>query len=377
MKLCAVAVLAVFLGASASLLGTCGPFTDVAADAFCPFVLEIFMLGITSGTTATTYDPTSNVTRLQMSAFLSRTVDRTLQRGSRRAALNRFWTTSAGGITPTNFPGPVLPAMAQSDGTDVWVTDNEGGRVFRVRGSDGKLLDTWTGASSAYGILAVDGSVYVGGEMNPGRLYYIDPTAPGGIVSLLSTSLGDRPLQLAYDGTRIWSANLGGSVSLETPGTGHVDNINPGFNSLYGILFDGSNMWVTDSSSPGKLSKLDSNGAILQSVTVGSQPRYPVFDGSNIWVPNYFDNTVSVVRASNGAVLATLTGNGLDGPAAAAFDGQRTLVTNFVGNSVSLWKAADLTSLGSTLAGSEPNGACSDGLDFWIVLYGGGAVARF
>src|SRR5262249_20570220 len=66
---------AVFAGASRGLLGVCGPFTDVAADAFCPFVLEIFYLGITTGTTATTYDPTGNVTRLQMAAFLSRTVD--------------------------------------------------------------------------------------------------------------------------------------------------------------------------------------------------------------------------------------------------------------------------------------------------------------
>src|SRR5215470_11758385 len=90
--LCSSLVLAVATGAG-SLLGLCGPFTDVAADVFCPFVLEIFYLGITTGTTATTYDPASNVTRLQMAAFLSRTVDRTLQRGSRRAALNQFWTT--------------------------------------------------------------------------------------------------------------------------------------------------------------------------------------------------------------------------------------------------------------------------------------------
>jgi len=41
---------------------------------FCPFVLEIFYLGITTGTTPTTYDPSSTVTRLQMAAFLSRTV---------------------------------------------------------------------------------------------------------------------------------------------------------------------------------------------------------------------------------------------------------------------------------------------------------------
>jgi hypothetical protein len=80
------------LGVSSVLFGACGPFTDAAGDAFCPFVLEIFYLGTTTGTTATTYDPTSNVSRLQMAAFLSRTVDGALRRGSRRAALDQFWT---------------------------------------------------------------------------------------------------------------------------------------------------------------------------------------------------------------------------------------------------------------------------------------------
>jgi hypothetical protein len=50
----AASLLVVLLGASSVLFGLCGPFTDVAADAFCPFVLEIFYLGITTGTTPTT-----------------------------------------------------------------------------------------------------------------------------------------------------------------------------------------------------------------------------------------------------------------------------------------------------------------------------------
>jgi DNA-binding beta-propeller fold protein YncE len=100
---------------------------------------------------------------------------------------------------------------------------------------------------------------------------------------------------------------------------------------------------------------------------------------ANIWVPTQALNTVSVVRASSGAVLATLTGNGLDGSQAAAFDGQRVLVTNFAGNSVSLWKAADLTTIGTftTGVGTNPYGACSDGVNFWILLFGPNALARF
>ena len=43
--------LAVAIGWTEAVLGICGPFTDVTDAAFCPFVLEIFYLGITTGTT--------------------------------------------------------------------------------------------------------------------------------------------------------------------------------------------------------------------------------------------------------------------------------------------------------------------------------------
>jgi YVTN family beta-propeller protein len=119
--------------------------------------------------------------------------------------------------------------------------------------------------------------------------------------------------------------------------------------------------------------------AIIQTVTVGTSPSFPVFDGTNIWVPNHSSNTVTVVRASTGAVLATLTGNGINQASIAAFDGERILVTNSDTNSVSLWQATDLSPLGSVGTGSNthPYGACSDGLNFWITLNGTGKLARF
>ena len=157
-----------------------------------------------------------------------------------------------------------------------------------------------------------------------------------------------------------------------------MTTVTTGFTQPFGILYDGARMWVTDIGA-GKLLKLDSNGAIIQTVAVDNNPVFPVFDGTNIWVPNNSSNTVTVVRASTGAVLATLSGNGLHGPRTAAFDGERILVTNYEGNSVSLWKAADLSPFGSVSTGSMtgPVGACSDGLNFWITLNISGHLARF
>jgi hypothetical protein len=370
---------AVLGGAASGLFGTCGPFTDVAPDAFCPFVVEVFTLGITTGTTPTTYDPTGNVSRLQMAAFLSRSVDGALKRGGPRAALKQFWTTRATaniGLTTVGL-NPVFPA---SDGADLWVPCSSDNTVSRVRGSDGKLLETWTGAPTARAALSATGWVFVAGYDTVGKLYRIDPSQPAGVVTTVANNLAQFPQAIAYDGTRIWTANSTGSVSIVTPGPTipwAVANVTAG-TSLGGIVYDGARIWVSDQTN-GKLLKLDGNGAVLQTVTVGGQPQNPVFDGANIWVPSDGTQSVAVVRASNGAVLATLTGNGLSGPTGAAFDGQRVLVTNLSGNSISLWKAADLTEIGtlSTGAVTGPWGAASDGVGFFVTLFLTNRLARF
>ena len=229
------------------------------------------------------------------------------------------------------------------------------------------------------------GRVFVTGLTTPGNLYRIDPTQAPGSVTTVASNLGNTPFGIAFDGARIWTANTnqsltGGNVSIVTPAASipwTVTTVTTGFVRPYGALFDGTNIWVTDNAA-GTLLKLDAAGAILQTVTVQGNPLFPVYDGTNIWVPNIVSSSVSVVRASNGVVLQTLTGNGLDQPAAAAFDGQRVLITNLNG-SVSLWKAADLTTLGNVAigAGAGPFGACSDGVNFWISLQNAGQVARF
>ena len=163
----ASSVLVLLAGASSALLGSCGPFTDAAADAFCPFVLEIFYLGITTGTTATTFDPTANVTRLQMAAFLSRTVDGALKRGSRRAALDQFWTTQNATVLGLTTVGTV-PFVA-SPTARISGSRTADGTVSRVRASDGRLLETWTGAAGAVGVLVGDGPDPRDGAAMPGQ----------------------------------------------------------------------------------------------------------------------------------------------------------------------------------------------------------------
>jgi len=364
---------AILSGAGGPLLALCGPFTDVSDAAFCPFVLEILTLGITTGTTPTTYDPAAAVTRLQMAVFLSRTVDAVLQRASLRTVLGQIWParSSAGGAS---FNKAASPALLRSDGSDVWVALHARNAVARVRGSDGTLLETWTGANGAYGVLVALGQVIVDGDTTPGVLWRIDPAKPAGVVDLVST-LGIGASGITFDGSRIWTANTSGSVSIATPGATTpwtVTTVTAGFTGPLGALYDGANVWVTDNAS-GLLFKLDGGGTILQTITTEGSPGHPAFDGENLWVPT--DGAVSsvlVVRAKTGAVLATLTGNELLDPRAAAFDGQRVLVTSFNPRQVSLFKAADLTAIESFNPGifNSPFAACSDGASFWVTAYG-------
>jgi hypothetical protein len=357
---------AVLGGAASGLFGTCGPFNDVAADSFCPFVVEVFTLGVTTGTTATTYDPTSGVNRLQMATFLSRSVDGVLKRGSRRAPLQQFWTTGSDANLKL-MPIPKTPREIASDGWDLWVVSNPAGRVTRVRGSDGKLLGTWNVGAVLTAVLPARGRVFV---TTAEALLMLDPTPPS--YTEVANLGDDNNLALAYDGGRIWVTGLSNPIKIVTPGATipwTVTTVTTGFSFPTYLLYDGANIWCVDA--PGLL-KLDANGGILQTVTMPmAEAHRPVFDGTNIWAPNGGSNTVTVVRASTGAVLATLTGNGLNVPDGAAFDGQRVLVTGFQ-MGVSLWKAADLSPIGNfsldPVSTGQPFCVGSDGVNFWLGL---------
>ena len=377
-----------FVTAGLRVLADCSsyglPFTDLGSTSFCAQIAEAYYSGLTNGTSATSYSPTADVPREQMAAFVTRTLDQSLLRGNRRAALAQWWNSTPHydqslGLTSVG----TNPHALQSDGADIWVGNQGSLTVSRVRASDAKLLETWTGATGPAGFLIAMDRVFVTGDLAPGNLYEIDPSQTAGAVTVaISGGLGNHPFGIAFDGNDIWTANDGGSVSIITPGTWSVSTVTTGFSAPFGALFDGTSIWVTDEGD-NTLKRLNPDGSIAQSVVVGSGPLSPVFDGHNIWVPNFGDNSLTVVRASDGAVLKTFSAgngdqNGLNEPQTAAFDGQRIMVTNFNGG-LSLFKATDLSIIGTvaTAGVSQPNGACSDGSSFWVSFEGSNKIGRF
>lgn len=109
----------------ASQTGTCGtqmttiPFDDVLPGNafFCP-IAEAFFSGLTNGTTSSTYSPGNIVPREQMAAFVTRTLDQSLRRGSRRAALKQSWTPKGSFSIPLTSVGN-RPTGVACDGADL------------------------------------------------------------------------------------------------------------------------------------------------------------------------------------------------------------------------------------------------------------------
>lgn len=376
-------VLAVLALSMSSLLtradtGSCGgsmlslPFTDVpGTNLFFCAIAEAYFAGLTNGSTATTYSPADNVTREQMAAFITRTLDQSLTRGSRRAALEQWWIPELRTIAPVDLGTGIVPAAIVFDGADLWVANRASDSVSRVRASDGRLLQTWTGADNATDIIACRGRIFILGQTTLGMIYVINPaSAADGVVSLFSSNLGgDNPTKIAFDGTFLWTAHLTSIVMTSPGGTSVVRSA--GFDFPRDILFDGANLWVADSGDDRVKRVSRSSGQVLESIPVGNLPSALLFDGTNLWVTNSLDNNITVIRAVGGlrgTVIQTITGNGLNNPQGMAFDGERVIVTNRDGDSVSLFKATDFTPIANVEigVGSSPRAACSDGVNFWI-----------
>jgi uncharacterized protein DUF6923 len=367
--------------------GMCGgtlitlPFTDVqSGNIFFCAIAEAYFSGLTNGTSSTTYNPSDPVPREQMAAFITRTMDQSLRRGSPRSALDQWWTpTDIGALRAVTFnPGSILHDII-CDGQDLWIGD-ESGVVFRVHASDGKLLGTWTGATGARGPVAAAGRIFIAastGNATPGKIYAINPEAAPGPVTVFENDIGANPYAMAFDGANLWTANLSGSISRVNVGTG-IDSTFTGFGTPVNIIWDGANLWLND----GQIKRIDpSNGTVLQTIPISGVANMR-FDGANLWMSLHNTNNLMIMRAVGplrATVLATLTGNGLQGPYGMAFDGERMLVCNNDGNSVSLFKAADFTALGNVYTGdlSDPRFACNDGVNFWVIRYGKRDIVRF
>jgi hypothetical protein len=118
------------------------------------------------------------------------------------------------------------------------------------------------------------------------------------------------------------------------------------------LVFDGANIWVTNTGDDTVTKLRASDGTNLGTFPVGDYPRWITFDGASIWVVNIHSNNVTKLRASDGVVLGTFAVGSF--PEGIAYDGANIWVANFFNDKVTKLRASDGVVLGTYPVGDYP-----------------------
>lgn len=358
----------------------CGQFTDVlASDVFCPLILQAFNLGITNGTSPTTFSPNDLVPRNQMVTFFDRGVDFTLHRG-RRTAIGRTWAASSqNGGTSIDIGGMVEDVV--TDGTFLWVARADS-KIVKVNAADRRVLETWTipaGQPRKLGVFR--GLVWIADDL--GNLYSFDPSGTAGGATQVFTNTagiaGGFPT-LAFDGTNVWwgSSSSKGVLIYPAASAASLGTFAVGAGNIDGLTFDGTFMWVLESDSHLLKMNIPTAAAPVPSVaeTVTLPPGVSdcrmAWDGNNLWIP-VPQGSLYVIRPSQGSLPSSIILNqtlplaSTSGPYVASFDGESIMIGQLNTGTVYLFKATSLTLIRSfTTGGFGTRGIASDGLTFNI-----------
>ncbi len=152
-------------------------------------------------------------------------------------------------------------------------------------------------------------------------------------------------------------------------------NFTTGSNPL-SVCFDGTNIWVANSSNNTVTKIKASDGSVVGTYTAGTSPWGLAFDGASIWVTNYNSNTLTKINASDGTIQNTFSGYGVGtNPAGIVFDGYTIWITNAGDNTVSQfypngWNISTYT------VGNHPSGIAFDGTCVWVVNNGDSTVTK-
>lgn len=325
-----ICMLAVASGGATTLVG-CGPFSDVSGGQ-CQFVLELYYLGIAAGTSATTFDPTANVTRGQVAVFMGAainilkrnenpfrvatrnnnniinanyenyaTANTNLPNGFCTDGLYNFVANQANNKIDIYENGAGSPAIGAyttvtgnnrlaCNGTYLWATSNYGTTVKRINLHTGVVEDPWV-------------TLPVGGAGD---------IANAGFTLAVTTNTG--VVLFGVGGTPITNVPLGGQG--------------------FGVIVDqNGNFWANTSTA---LKRISQAGAVTATVpltaSAGLNGYYPVFDGASVWVP-LDSNGIDIVSTGSAAVIDHRTlgdgGTGTTGVQGGGFDGRHVYFSFF------------------------------------------------
>jgi DNA-binding beta-propeller fold protein YncE len=187
------------------------------------------------------------------------------------------------------------------DGAYMWVCNGGDNTISKIRSQDLTLVGTYPVNGGAQ-YACYDGSyIWVSGSNTLSKLKATD-----GSQVATYTIPGDHSLwRMAFDGTNLWSAQLGNGLYKIKPGDGSIlAHVEEG-NLFMDVLFDGNNIWAAGVGNGLKKIRPD-DGVILSTVPLNNSYAL-TFDGSNIWVSNAsgnsFNDRVTKIKAADASIL--------------------------------------------------------------------------
>jgi YVTN family beta-propeller protein len=269
------------------------------------------------------------------------------------------------------FPVDNRPNNLAFDGTRLWVVNRLSQTLNTIdveSGEPGATLQI-----PAVDHVAFDGACIwalsreaVSGQL--GAVSKIDITAN---VVVATVPVGADPTALAFDGSSIWTANRGDhtvsriDVVADTV-TATVDIEN----RPTAIVFDGQYVWVSGSAG---LYKINSAGAVVDTVPVGAGALALAFDGESIWVANFDALALTKLDPSSGAVEASVTTGRCAG---LAFDGTYLWASQLFDRAVVTIDVDLNRVVGRTGVGERPLGLAFDGTHIWVAEQDDNTVSR-
>jgi hypothetical protein len=268
----------------------------------------------------------------------------------------------------TSFKVGKSPIGVAFDGANIWVSNQYGQSLTKLRANDGENLGTFAVGSGPTGV-AFDGANVWTANSFDGTVTKL--RASDG-KNLGTFSVGQAPLYVAFDGQDIWVTNSQGpSITKLRASDGKALGTFQDTGSPQGVIFDGTYVWVSNLNASVTRFKLD--GKPAGTFKVGLSPLYMAFDGADIWVGNAGDDTVTKLQATDGKNLGTFKAVGVNG---IAFDG------------ANIWAAGDpyLYELGPSDGNlmyftRDPQGGGAgiafDGANIWVAAYSVNKVSKF
>jgi YVTN family beta-propeller protein len=270
------------------------------------------------------------------------------------------------------------PATADGvlfDGQFIWVAvEEQGYGVLEKMTENGVVV-----SSTQVGIAPIE-MTYDGA-----RVWVTDYTSStvsvvnqqGELVHTIVLPVTAHPEGILFDGKYVWTANNG--VGENTVSKFDVDSMQliasyPVGNAPDGVAFDGTYIWVTNSYSNNVMKLNRETGEIVRTYPTGVYPLSIIFDGKDMWIgngeiasasePPLATASLTELRANGGVNLGTFaSGNAVRG---LAYDGTSIWACNDADNTVTRIRVSDGAYLGTYPTGKAPRAIAFDGERMWI-----------